>query len=532
MAYRGLDEFLIRLEQSNEITVITQSIQPDERLTAAVRARGDKALRFDSVAGSPFPVVTNLYGSPRRMAWALGVDHLDELGEKLAALITLDEPLSFGALMARAGMLMSALRSAGAGVSRPKDFPAAEVRDTRLTALPAVRFYPQETHPSITMAQIITAAPNGKQTVHLARAVVLGEDALGVELRHHQTLQGESIPAAVVIGGDPAAMWCANVPLPANVAPYWLAGWLRRKAVPFCRATTQPVDVPADAEIIIEGRIDADDIRRDVIFAGNGGLFVDSAAFAVFRVTAITHRQDALFPVHIPAPLSAEYYWMNKATERLFAPVLKLLLDEVCDINQPQVGAARNLTIISCRQNRRGVARKALHGLWGLGGLAQGKAVIAVDAGVNVHDLEAVARAVAWNVDARRDLMIADGMVHPHDASGDEPGYSGKIAVDATRKSESAPPDLPPFDASGMDQPPQIWENVAIIPACADLDHLTAANPDYHIVRVCADTRTGDLERVAWDVLALADWSRHLCISAAGRLIIDISAAQVDQRIE
>ncbi|TVR23178.1 MAG: hypothetical protein EA396_04285 [Anaerolineaceae bacterium] len=528
MAYRGLDEFIIRLEQSRQVSRVEKRLAPSSAITDLTPVQAGKAMWFDDVGGLGFPVVTNLFGTEKRMAWALGVNKLDDLAANLNALVTLDEPLSFGALIGRAGAVMTALRTAGTSANRPRDVPVQAVKrgDLSLHRLPAVRFYAGETHAGITMTQIITAGTGG-QSAHTGRVVVLSDALLGIELRHPIDTARGQLPVAVVIGGDPAAMWCANVPLPPNIAPYWLAGWIRRKAVPFSRALTQPLDVPADAEIIIEGVLDMDDIRDDVTFASDSGFMIGGVRFAAMRVTAITHRRDAIFPLHVPATLSSEHRLMNKAIERLTLPILRLLLADICDISRPDIGCGRNLTIISHATGERGAVRKAIHAMWGLGSLAHTKAVIVVDRGVDVHDIGAVLSAVRCHVDWHADIIRADGLLHPHDVSGlngaTGGGFGGKIALDATTKhATESPRPAADFQPVAGVSAWRAWDGVAVVvldDATTSAAHVHDANPDYHLIVLPAGvTWLDDARQLAWYVLACADPVRDLTVTAAGRV--------------
>lgn len=528
MAYRGLDEFLIRLEQSRELVRISTPVRATEDITRISQDHPHKAVYFEHVADTAFPIVTNLFSTEKRLAWALGVESLHSLTDKINELIPLDEPLSFGTLLSRAGAMMNALRSAGIGNGgRVRDIPVQAVKHTQaptLAMLPIPQFYPQETHHSITMAQIVTVSPEtGRAQTHLARAVWLDAHTLGIELRHCIAGHGKRIPAAVVLGGDPAAMWCASVPLPSNIAPYWLAGWLRRKAVPFCHAVSQPLEVPADAEIVIEGTLHMDEIRHDVTFACNNGFFVEQMPFVAMHVTAITHRTDAIFPVHVPQALSPEYHLMNKAVERLLLPLLGVLLEDVKDLNQPKIGVGRNLTIISLKHSTKTSVRRAMHGIWGLGNLAHSKAIIVVDRDINPHDEAAVFNALLQNVDWQQDIILLEGGVHPHDASGTEPAYSGKIAVDATNKQsphERMP--TPTFNTAGIDTAWHIWDNIGVVHLqdTGQIAHIRAANPHHHLIFVEQAIELSNREQVAWYVFACVDWSRDIHITPQGYVTI------------
>jgi 4-hydroxy-3-polyprenylbenzoate decarboxylase len=243
------------------------------------------------------------------------------------------------------------------------------------------------------------------------------------------------IPCAIVLGGDPAAMWCASAPLPPDIDEYLLAGYLRGKPVEFVKCVTQPIEAPAAAEIVIEGYVDPNEHDVEGPFGDHTGFYTPADRFPVFHATAITHRRDAIYPATIVGKPPMEDYWMGKATERLFLPLLKLFLGEVVDYNMPAEGVFHNLVIVSIKKRFPGHPQKAMFGIWGLGLMMLTKAIIVVDADVNVHDLRDVMWRVLGNVDWKRDVTIVDGAVDQLDHSARRDSFGGKIGIDATAKS-------------------------------------------------------------------------------------------------
>jgi 4-hydroxy-3-polyprenylbenzoate decarboxylase len=521
MAYRGLDEFLIRLEQANELIHIDATTHPAEviQVTRSHLTHGEnKALWFDHVAGSRFPIVTNIFGNERRMAWALGVETLQELTDNLTQLVAIEPPFTFGAMMSRAGSLMTALRSAGISTGKSRDKPVQAVQhvdNPTLDILPAVQYFAGDSHPSIPQVQIIIADPEtDRQTVRLARAVVLDSTHLAVEVpadaAHH--------PCAVVIGGDPANMWCADAPLPAGITPYWLAGWVRRRPVPFVNAITQSMRVPADAEFVIEGQLDASRPVDTICFGTANGYYVDHIPFQVMEISAITHREDAVFPLMLPLPEASESHWLNKATERLFKPVLQVMLDEVIEINQP---CEARLSVISCQQHYAGQSRKVIHGVWGLGKLAFSRAIVVVDEATDPHDLNAVVQAIRLNVDPVRDIIISDGPVHPHDdVHGD--GLVGRIALDATGFAQAKTPTSDEILPNGG----RLWNNVVLFLPKTE-DHIPdTLSHAYHLVLLPAGFDVTNWYGIICHTLSTVDWRRDVIqhMNPAGQLRYQVDA--------
>ncbi|MCI0352207.1 MAG: menaquinone biosynthesis decarboxylase, partial [Acidobacteriales bacterium] len=463
MAYKRLDEFIARLEQADELIRIKTPVSADleiaeitDRISKLLLAH-NKALLFENVEGSRFPLVINLFGHPRRMAWALGVDDLDELNQRLGKLIDPRLPKGMNAVMNRAGEMLGALRSIGFGPSVTKNAPVQEIVITEnpdVNIFPILKCWPHDGGKYITLTSVITREPDtGIRNVGMYRVQVYDGQTLGLHWqrhkggREHQQVGQETgktkIPVAIALGSDPAAMWCGSAPLPPNIDEYLLAGWLRGKPVQFVRCISQDLEVPADAEIVIEGWFDPNEHRMEGPFGDHTGFYTPQDLFPVMHVTAITHRQDAVYPTTIVGKPPQEDVWMGKATERLFLPLMKLFMGEIVDVNMPPEGIFHNLVIVSIKKRFPGHAQKVMYGLWGLGLMMLAKCIVVVDADVDVQNLEAVAKEVVNNVYWRRDVTLVDGAVDQLDHSAIQDSYGGKIGLDATRSTRE--PFLKPF---------------------------------------------------------------------------------------
>jgi 4-hydroxy-3-polyprenylbenzoate decarboxylase len=247
------------------------------------------------------------------------------------------------------------------------------------------------------------------------------------------------IPVAVSLGGDPAMIWAGSAPLPPNIDEIMLAGWLRGKSVELVKCVSQPLEVPADAEIIIEGYVDPNDQRIEGPFGDHTGYYSLADHYPAMRVTAITHRRDAIYPTTIVGKPPMEDVWMGKATERLFLPLMKIFQGEIVDVNMPAEGAFHNLVIVSIKKRYPGQPRKVMYGLWGMGLMMLTKTIIVVDADVNVQDLSQVAFEVLANYDPLRDVQIVSGPTDDLDHASLEKNLGGKMGIDATRKTDRDP---------------------------------------------------------------------------------------------
>ncbi len=462
--YEDLHDFVALLEARGELRRVQIPVCADLEITEIVDrvTKGpeeqNKALLFEAVKGYEIPVLINAFGSAQRMAWALHVEELEALNHNLAELINLRLPQNAGAAFSRGLSLFSALRAAGLKPRMVRRAPCQEIVETlapSLDSLPILTCWPEDGGPFVTLPQVITRHPEtGVRNVGMYRLQKVDADTLLVHWQRHKggaehervarqagekgrelEVKGQSrIPAAVVLGGDPACIWAASAPLPPDVDEYLLAGWLRGKPVAMVRCITQPLTVPANADIVIEGYVDPTDQRREGPFGDHTGYYTPVEYFPAFHVTAITRRREPIYPATVVGIPPMEDYWMGKATERLFLPLLRLFLPEIVDFSMPAAGVFHNLVVVSINKRYPGHARKVMHGLWGLALLSLAKTVVVVDAWVNVQNPTEAAWQALGNVDWSRDVIISDGPVDQLDHASYQPSFGGKIGIDATAK--------------------------------------------------------------------------------------------------
>ncbi len=454
MAYRNLREYVQKLEVEGELQVISSPVSRDLEITEITDrvSKGpptsNKALLFENVEGFEMPILINAYGNPRRMALALGVENLEELPHNLGRLLDMKLPEGLGPSLGRASEMMSALRAVGLKPSRARSGECQEIvhlENASFDMLPVLKCWPQDGGRYITLMQVITRDPETNQrNVGMYRVQIFDDKTAAMHWQRHKggaeherkslRMEGATIPAAIVLGGDPAQMWCASAPLPPGIDEYLLAGWLRGKPVTFVKCVSQPLEVPADAEIVIEGYVDPNDQRLEGPFGDHTGFYTPADYFPTFHLTAITHRTNPIYPTTVVGKPPMEDYWIGKATERLFLPLMQLFLGEIVDINMPAEGVFHNLIVVSIKKRFPGHPFKVCYGLWGLGLMMLTKAIVIVDEQVDVQDLSAVAWQVLGNVDWRRDVTIVDGPIDQLDHSSFRDSFGGKIGIDATAK--------------------------------------------------------------------------------------------------
>ena len=470
-----LRSYLAHLDAHDQLVRITQPVSPKLEMTEIVDrvskgpAEHNKALLFENPEGYDVPVLINMFGNAQRMAWALHVDELEDLRHNLGALLEMRLPQGPIKALKRGKALLDSLRAAGLRPRRVHQAPVQQVvnsQDPSLEDIPILTCWPQDGGAFITLPQVVTRHPEtGVRNVGMYRLQKIDPRTLLVHWQRHKggaeheraALKGQStaengspttkpqdarseaskktiIPAAVVLGGDPASIWSASAPLPSDVDEYLLAGWLRGEPVPLVNCVSQPLQVPANADVVIEGFVDPNDQRPEGPFGDHTGYYTPVEHFPAMHVTAITRRADPIYPATVVGIPPMEDYWMGKATERLFLPLVQLFLPEVVDFAMPAPGVFHNLVLVSINKQFPGHARKVIHGLWGLALLSLAKGIVVFDEWVDVQDPGEAAWQALGNVDWSRDVMISDGPVDHLDHASYHHSFGGKIGVDATAK--------------------------------------------------------------------------------------------------
>ena len=487
MSVNNLREFIALLEAEDQLTRVSMPVSPLLEITEITdrvckgAPEKNKALLFENLPGYDIPVLINAFGSAQRMARALGVNELNELNEQLSKVIDPRMPQGLREMLGRGQELLNVLRAIGLGPKKTRRAPAQEIvqkENPSLEFLPILQCWPQDGGRFITVPQVITRDPqSGTRNVGMYRLQVVDERTLLVHWQRHkggaehervaQSLQKERIPAAIVLGGDPASIWCASAPLPPNIDEYLLAGYLRGAPVEFVDCISQPLEVPAEAEIVIEGYVDPNEHLPEGPFGDHTGYYTPVEPFPVFHVTAITQRREPIYPTTIVGIPPMEDVWMGKATERLFLPLMRLFLPEIVDVNMPAEGVFHNLVLVSIQKRYPGHARKVLSGLWGLGLLTLAKTIIVFDEWVDVQNLSQAAWQALGNVDWSHDVWITDGPTDHLDHASRHHSYGGKIGIDATAKLPEEGytrswPEVIRMDPKVKERIDQIWEDLGL----------------------------------------------------------------------
>ena len=455
MAYRNQQDFIQALEKAGELVRIRAFVDPKLEMAEITdriskSGNGGKALLFEN-NGTDFPVLMNAYGSEKRMCMALGVSHLDDVTRQIEDLFKLLSSPKEGLLdklkmLPKLGQFagwMPVVKS-GRGECQEVILPNPDI-----ARLPVITCWPKDGGPFVTLPIIHTKDPTtGIRNVGMYRMQVFGPTLTGMHWHKHKVSAkhfaeykktGKKMPVAVALGGDPVYAYSATAPLPENVDEYMLAGFLRKKKVQLVSCITQPgIEVPADADFIIEGYIDpSEELIWEGPFGDHTGYYSLPDWYPRFHITAITHRQDAVYPATIVGIPPQEDAWLGKATERIFlAPIKMTLVPEIVDMDMPVEGVFHNLVIAQIKKDYAGQGQKVMNAMWGAGQMMFNKILVLADQTANIRDYAQLAAAVLSELNPATDIYFSQGPMDVLDHSCSRLGFGGKMCIDGTRRTE------------------------------------------------------------------------------------------------
>ncbi len=453
MGYRNLREFINFLESKNEVHYIDAPVDRDLEITEitdrAVKS-GGPVLYFRNVEGFTIPVVTNIFGTHQRMAWALGVETANDLTQKVRDILgmvkTPPESLfdKLKAFKDMAGLARTQPKTVSSGTCQEVVKMGSEAD---LNRLPHLKCWPDDGGRYITLPLVISRDPiTGKRNVGTYRMQVYDSHTAGMHWQSHKVgashyrsgqLQGlAKMEVAVALGADPTTMWTGALPLPPDMDEIAVSGVISNSSVPMVKCKSIDLDVPANSEMVLEGYVVPGELKEEGPFGDHTGYYSLEEEYPVFHLTAITHKKDPIYPATVVGRPPSEDFFMGKAVERLMLPALQLTLPEIVDINMPAEGVFHNLVIVSMKKEYPGHTRKVMNAIWGLGLMMLAKGIIIVDDNVNVQDLSEVAWRVSSNLNPDTDLVITEGPVDDLDHSSPTPKYGSKLGIDATKKTE------------------------------------------------------------------------------------------------
>jgi 4-hydroxy-3-polyprenylbenzoate decarboxylase len=485
MAYNDLREFIQALDAAGELIRVNAPVSCDLEIAEITDriskgpAEGNKALLFTNVRGFDMPVLINAFGSSRRIKMSLECDNLDDIAERIRVLIKPKVPESFLDKVALLPTLMEVGRfppKLSNSAAPCQEVVITDPTQPMLDKLPIIKCWPEDGGSFVTLGVVITRDPKNqirnlgvyrlqkydnvttgmhwhkhhdgakhfeekrRENIDVKSSAVAAQDN---EPPNYGTIFSDTaetmrpsnkLEVAIAIGADPAVTYAATAPLPPDIDEFLFAGFLRQSPVKLVKCKTIDLEVPANAEIIIEGYVDQNELRVEGPFGDHTGFYSLAGTFPVLHVTAVTHRRQPIYQTTIVGKPPQEDCYLGKATERIFLPLLQMLVPEIVDMCLPWEGVFHNCAIIAIDKRYAGHARKVMSAVWGLGQLMFTKFAIIVDREVDVQNLSEVALHVFGNTDPRRDMMFVDGPLDILDHSAPMLGFGSKVGIDATRK--------------------------------------------------------------------------------------------------
>lgn len=473
MAYKHLKHFIDTLEKAGELVRIKTYVDPKLEIAeitdrVSKSPNGGKALLFENT-GYDFPVLINSMGSYKRMCLALGVQELDDVAHQIEDLFKmLSKPkegiLDKLAMLPKLGQFASWMPKVISGKGSCQE---VIMTDPDLGKLPVLQCWPKDGGPFITLPVIHTKDPNtGTRNVGMYRMQVFEKGMTGMHWHKHKVSAKhfmeykklkKRMPVAVILGGDPVYTYSATAPLPENVDEYMLAGFLRKQKVELVKCISQPeLEVPADADFVIEGYVEPDEeLIWEGPFGDHTGYYSLADWYPRFHVTAITHRKDAVYPSTIVGIPPQEDAWIGKATERIFlAPIKMTLVPEIIDMEMPVEGVFHNLVIAQIKKDYAGQAQKVMNAMWGAGQMMFNKILAVTDENANIHDYKQLAQYMFRHLNPATDIYFSQGPMDVLDHSCSKMGFGGKMCIDGTRKYEE--------EIEGNDGLPAAGNNISV----------------------------------------------------------------------
>ncbi len=446
--FKNLKKFITELELQGELRRIKTETDPYleiTEITDRVSKANGPALLFEKVKGAAFPLLINAFGSYKRMQIALNCGSFDEIAKKIESYMKIEPPSGLGNKI----KMLFTLKEVADYI--PKTVRHAPCQENTLNAetslldlLPIITCWPGDGGPFITLPVVITKDPdNGIQNAGMYRMHKYDRATTGMHWQYNKDganhfskykNAGKRMEVAVALGGPPAVTYSATAPLPPNIDEFMFAGFINGRAVELVKARTVDLLVPAESDFIIEGYVDTEESRIEGPFGDHTGFYSASDTYPVFHVNCITYRNDAIYPATIVGKPPMEDCYMAKATERIFLPMIKMIVPELVDMELPIEGVFHNCALISIDKKFPGQAKKVINALWGLGQMSSTKFIAVFDKDIDLRDPSAVVWKLLNNVDPKRDLIFSEGPLDALDHSAPYPNFGGKMGIDATRK--------------------------------------------------------------------------------------------------
>ncbi len=453
--YKNIREFIDYLDSVGELIRVKETVSPEIEISKITdveskKPNGGKALLFENVVDNgkkSFPIATNLFGSDKRMSAALGVESLAKSGDEIDELVNLNPPKSFADFFELAKKAFPLTRILPKLKKRGK-VPCQEVvkmgDEINLSEIPVLKCWPHDGGRFVTLPLVFTKSLDGnKRNLGMYRLQIFDKKTTGMHWHIHKDASHffnefskakKRMPVAVAIGADPATIYAATAPMPRGIDELLLAGFFRKKGVPMAKCVSIDMEVPADAEFVLEGYVDYDERKWEGPFGDHTGYYSQADYYPVFHLTALTRKKKPIYCATLVGPPPMEDCYMAKATERIFLPLLRSVMPEIKDYFLPWEGVFHNIVVVSINKEYPAHARKIAQGLWGQGQMSFCKAIVLVDEDIAPSDLPKVWELFLNSFDALQDVFITEGVLDVLDHSAPNPLRGAKIGIDLTRR--------------------------------------------------------------------------------------------------
>lgn len=450
--FKNIHEFIETLEEYGELKRVKEEVSSEieiSKITDAEskKSRGGKALLFENVKGSKFPVATNLFGSDFRMSLALGVKSLANAGDEIEKLTKITPPKSFSDILETAKKVLpltKILPSKFRGKVAPCQEVVQKFDHVNLDEIPVLKCWPKDAGKFVTLPLVFTKSIDAKvRNVGMYRLQIFDKNTTGMHWHihkdgahffHEYKKANMRMPVAVAIGASPATIFSATAPLPRNVDELLLAGFFQKSSVKMVKCKTIDMEVPAEADFVLEGYVEPDELRLEGPFGDHTGYYSLADMYPVFHITAITRREKPIYCATLVGPPPMEDCYMAKATERVFLPLLKTIFPEIKDYFLPWEGVFHNIAIVSIKKEYPAHAHRIISGLWGQGQMSFCKAIVVVDEDIEPSDLTKVWQTFTERFDPKTDLILSKGVLDVLDHSSNNALFGSKIGIDLTKK--------------------------------------------------------------------------------------------------
>lgn len=449
MPIEDTHEFIEELEKNGELKRVETEVDADLEIAEILRREmyaNGSAILFENVKGYDMPVLGNAFGSIKRLEIALEMTDFTEIGQRIADMTKMDIP---SGLLNKIKKLPELSKMASSFPKAETSGPVTEITssDASFDDLPILKSWPNDAGKFITLGLVATKHPEtGIRNLGVYRMQIIDKTHAAMHWQkhkrgaHHGDIakeRGEKIPTAIIIGGEPATIFSSIAPVPEGLDKYLFAGITRKEGIKTVKCKTIDLDVPANAEIVLEGYVDPEDIRDEGPFGDHTGYYTPVEPYPTFTLTGIMRRKDPIYVTTVVGKPVLEDAYIGKVIERSFLPLIQMLQPEVVDYSMPSAGWFQGLAIISIKKRYPGQAKKVMMGLWGMGQLSLTKTFVVVDDDINVHDMNDVIWAITTRADAARDTIIINNTpTDTLDPASPLVNLGSKMGIDATQKTK------------------------------------------------------------------------------------------------